>query len=104
MPHWRKANPPSSEFKSISARCAMAVSLVVLGTVLLLRRVTSSEKSSPAPWRPRRRYSTRSNNVAIRPDKVCSVFRHGGPLATTLSREAHHIFLVVRFQTRDRYI
>jgi hypothetical protein len=20
------------------------------------------------------------NNVAIRPDKVCSVFRHGGPL------------------------
>ena len=39
MPHWRKANPPSSGFKSISARCAIAVSVVVLGTVLLLRHV-----------------------------------------------------------------
>ena len=39
MPHWRKANLPSSEFKSISPRCAIAVSVVVLGIVLLFRRV-----------------------------------------------------------------
>ena len=39
MPHWRKANPPSSEFKIISGRCAIALSVVVLGTVLLLRHV-----------------------------------------------------------------
>jgi hypothetical protein len=39
MPHWRKANPQSVEFKSFSARCAVALSVVVLGTVLLLRHV-----------------------------------------------------------------
>ena len=47
------------------------------------------------------------NNVAIRPDKVCSIFRHGGRpcyrfIVVKLSRT---IFpWSVRFQTRDRYI
>jgi hypothetical protein len=31
IPHWRKANPSACDFKSISARCAIAVSVVSVG-------------------------------------------------------------------------
>lgn len=34
-----RSGRPGSEFKSISPRCAIAVSVVVLGIVLLFRRV-----------------------------------------------------------------
>lgn len=48
MPHWRKANPPSSEFKSISARCAIAVSVVVLGTAVPARGGVKSSATAQA--------------------------------------------------------
>ena len=46
------------------------------------------------------------NNVAIRPDKVCSIFRHGDPLLPLYRGEtqSHHISQFVRLQTRDRCI